>query len=478
MMSAPQPTLVVNEVAAVADPIASAILERGHFAAISVPDPTGEPWTLSCGFALLSIECRRGSVIVDTPESSYAMPGGPLAFIDRMLERLRCRNTHGLPFEGGLVGFLGYELLDPPDVARHAWPDLSLLAPTRFRLERRGEDRAIEVRLADLPDPDQLAVDLGGRAVSRARGETAAEAAAWSRVRSGSLAPSLTERDFCRMVERCLGYVARGDIYQANLSHRLRARFHRGAFELFADLYEQHPTPHASFLHAGPGQLVGSSPELFLRRRGERVTTRPIKGTRPRGTSAALDARLSRTLSTDVKENAEHVMIVDLERNDLGRVARTGTVEVERLADVESFGTLHHLVSTISAQVDRDLSVGRLLAATFPGGSVTGAPKTRAREIIRELEPGPRGPYTGATGWLDARGDVELAIAIRTALVRGSRVEYGTGAGIVADSDPEAEWRETLLKAEALNRVLATPRPPLWRERSRARRLTRGVRIE
>ncbi len=473
-----QPTLVVSEVASVADPIASAILARRHFAVISVPESAGNSWTLSCGFPLLSIECRTGAVVLHAPESSYALPDGPLTVIDRLLERLRCRDTHGLPFEGGLVGYLGYELLDRSDVARHAWPDLSLLAPTRFRIQWCGAERALEVRLADLPDPDKLALDLGGHAVPRARDEPAAEAAAWSHVRSGPLAPSLTERDFCKMVERCLGYIARGDIYQANLSHRLRARFHRGAFKLFAELNEQHPTPHASFLHAGPGQLVGSSPELFLRRRGERVTTRPIKGTRPRGTSAALDARLSRTLSTDAKENAEHVMIVDLERNDLGRIARTGTVEVERLAGIESYGTVHHLVSTVSAQVDRDLSVGGLLAATFPGGSITGAPKIRAREIIRELEPGPRGPYTGATGWLDARGDVELAIAIRSALVRGSRVEYGTGAGIVADSDPEAEWRETLLKAEALNRVLATPRPPLWRERSRARRLTRGMRIE
>jgi len=191
-----------------------------------------------------------------------------------------------------------------------------------------------------------------------------------------------------------------------------------------------------------------------VRRRGERVETRPIKGTRPRGDGRARDAALAAELEADAKERAEHVMIVDLERNDLGRVAAIGSVTVQAYARVESHPTVHHLVSSVAGRVRPDVGLAQLLRATFPGGSITGAPKRRAMQIIDELEPAARGPYTGATGWLGAAGDLDLAVAIRTALVSGGRLSLSIGGGIVADSTPEGEYEETLVKARGMMRAL------------------------
>jgi anthranilate/para-aminobenzoate synthase component I len=212
--------------------------------------------------------------------------------------------------------------------------------------------------------------------------------------------------------------------------------------------------PHAAYLDVGDAQLVANSPELFLRRRGARVETRPIKGTRPRGDTPARDAALAAELLRDPKERAEHVMIVDLERNDLGRVAETGSVHVEAHAEVESHATVHHLVSRVAARVRPEVGLADLLRATFPGGSITGAPKRRAMQIIAELEETPRGPYTGAFGFFAANGDLELGLAIRTAVVRGGEVRWGAGGGIVADSDPDRELAESWLKTAALRRAL------------------------
>src|SRR5438477_72169 len=224
--------------------------------------------------------------------------------------------------------------------------------------------------------------------------------------------------------------------------------------ELAAHLPRRHPVPYGAYIDFGKAQLVANSPELFLRRRGRCVETQPIKGTRPRGDRPGRDAALVAELLADPKERAEHVMIVDLERNDLGRVCETGSVVVERYAAVESYPTVHHLVSTVAGRLRHDVGLADLLRATFPGGSITGAPKVRAMEIIRELEPWPRERYTGAFGFLDPRGDLELALAIRTATVSGGVVRYHAGGGIVADSDPERELAETWLKTAALRRAL------------------------
>jgi para-aminobenzoate synthetase component 1 len=262
---------------------------------------------------------------------------------------------------------------------------------------------------------------------------------------------------------RCaLDYILAGDIYQVNLARRLGCAFAvrpgvaPGA-SLFSLLEATAPAPYAVWLADGENgtALVGNSPERFLSRTlAGQVETWPIKGTRPRDLSD-LSHRNAALLLASAKDRAEHVMIVDLERNDLGRVCETGSVQVMDLCQVLTLPTVHHLVTRVRGQLRPEVGLVELLRATFPGGSVTGAPKIRAMEIIEELEPARRGPYTGATGWLGAVGDLDFAVAIRTALIRDERLTLWVGGGIVADSQPDAELAETWDKARAFSRVLA-----------------------
>jgi anthranilate/para-aminobenzoate synthase component I len=256
-------------------------------------------------------------------------------------------------------------------------------------------------------------------------------------------------------IRRILEYLRAGDVYQVNLARRLIAPLPATTppgLSLFTRLQTESPAPHALWLVAEDGAcLIGNSPERFLRvLPGGQIETRPIKGTRPRAAGADPAAA---ALARDPKDNAEHLMIVDLERNDLGRVCLPGSITVEGFARIVSLATVHHLVSTVRGQLRPGLPLAELLRATFPGGSITGAPKIRAMEIIDELEPAARGPYCGATGWLGAAGDLDLAIAIRTALVRDDLVTLWVGGGIVADSVPEDELRETEVKARAFARL-------------------------
>jgi para-aminobenzoate synthetase component 1 len=287
--------------------------------------------------------------------------------------------------------------------------------------------------------------------------------------RLGALAAVHPERTFLEGVGRILDYLQAGDAYQVNLSRRLQATCTAGdPMLLAAALRAGAPAPHAAFIAgtgAGPEALtiLGNSPERFLSLSTDRVVeTRPIKGTRPRGADAAADRAATAELTAAAKDRAEHVMIVDLERNDLGRVCRPGSVEVASLARVVSLPTVHHLISTVRGELRPEIGLSALLAATFPGGSVTGAPKRRAMQIIDELEPSPRGVYTGATGWLGAAGDLDLAIAIRTAVLRAGRLELSVGGGIVVDSTPEGELRETEVKARAFAALCGarSGRPP------------------
>ncbi len=271
----------------------------------------------------------------------------------------------------------------------------------------------------------------------------------------GPLQPEHADTVFLDGVRRILEYLRAGDAYQVNLARRLSAACDPGGeapVALAAALRARAPAPHATLIAAadGAGWLLGNSPERFLALAGDgRVETRPIKGTRPRHAEPGADSAAAAALAASAKDRAEHVMIVDLERNDLGRVCRTGSVEVETLARLVSLPTVHHLESTVRGVLRPDVGLAALLAATFPGGSITGAPKRRAMQIIDELEPVRRGPYTGATGWLGVAGDVDLAIAIRTAAIRDGRLSLSVGGGIVADSNPDDELTETDVKARA-----------------------------
>jgi len=283
------------------------------------------------------------------------------------------------------------------------------------------------------------------------------EAAASSDSAAGTEAPlvfssSMDSARFCERVSRAREYIAAGDIYQVNLSHRFRAPWpdDRDAFPLYEELRRVSPTPFSAYLDLGERRVLSSSPELFLRLSGSSIRTRPIKGTRPRFRDPARDEKSAYDLITSPKEIAELIMITDLERNDLGQICEFGSVQAVDLLKLERYEQVFHLVSTVEGMLRPEVDHLEALAACFPGGSVTGAPKKRACEIITELEPEPRGLYTGAIGILGFNGESRFNIAIRTAILEDGELHFHAGAGIVADSVPELEYQETLHKAAGI----------------------------
>jgi para-aminobenzoate synthetase component 1 len=273
----------------------------------------------------------------------------------------------------------------------------------------------------------------------------------------GALEPRMDRAAHARAVRRALECIRRGDLYQVNLTRAYAGTLEASPAEAYLRLRRVNPAPFAGFLDCGDAQVLSSSPERFLLLDGRRAQARPIKGTRPRAGEPGADRRAAAELAASAKDRAELLMITDLLRNDLGRVAETGSVRVPRLAEVEEYETVFHLVSTIEARLRAGASALDAVRAAFPGGSITGAPKLQAMKLIAELEPCGRGPYTGAMGWFGAGGRTDLNILIRTVVLREGRASFHVGGGIVADSEPEAEYAETLAKAEGMLR--------LWRER-------------
>jgi para-aminobenzoate synthetase component 1 len=255
-------------------------------------------------------------------------------------------------------------------------------------------------------------------------------------------------------VRNALEYIAAGDIFQVNLSQRFAASGQVEPLDLYLRLKAVSPAPFSAYLRWDALAVVSASPEWFYQTRGDHLVTRPIKGTRPRGETPAHDAMMVEELRNSVKDRAELTMIVDLERNDLGRICRYGSIRVDEPLTIESFAQVHHLVATVEGRLRPSSGPIDVVRALFPGGSITGAPKIRAMEIIDELEPTRRSLYTGAIGYFSRGGTSAFNIAIRTMLVEGDRVSYQVGGGIVADSDPENEYRETLAKGRGLRAVL------------------------
>lgn len=267
---------------------------------------------------------------------------------------------------------------------------------------------------------------------------------------AGLLQSGFTKADYCAAVARAKEYIAAGDIFQVNLSQRFSLPQRNDPWQVYKKLKTINPAPMAAFLDFGDPVVVSASPERFLKVTGNMVETRPIKGTRPRGGDPVEDLRWRNELWDSEKDRAELVMIVDLERNDLGRVCRVGSVKVPELYRIEEYATVFHLVSTVVGELERDKDLVDLLMATFPGGSITGAPKIRAMEIIEEMEPVRRGIYCGSIGYLGFDGDADLNIVIRTLVFTGGKIYFQVGGGLTIDSDPMAEYLETLDKARAL----------------------------
>ena len=256
--------------------------------------------------------------------------------------------------------------------------------------------------------------------------------------------------DYVRIVGRAKEYIAAGDIYQVCLAHRFSTTFAGDPWPLYQKLREASPAPHAAYLSLGDETILSSSPECFLKMSGRKILTRPIKGTRPRRLDHTEDEREASELCSSPKEIAELIMITDLERNDLGSICEFGSVSAPRLVELERYAQVFHLVSTVEGTLREEVSHVAAVAACFPGGSISGAPKKRALEIIQELEPTPRGLFTGAIGYFGYNGESQFNIAIRTLVIREGIAEFHVGAGITTDSDPEREWEETLHKAAGI----------------------------
>jgi para-aminobenzoate synthetase component I len=359
------------------------------------------------------------------------------------------------PFQGGLIGFLGYDLAPRLErLPRRAQID-SRIPVIRFGLYDWAATFDHFTGRAELSAHDLLGDEPLGPRLRHLR-KVLMRRPVSSTVSRLSHAPrsQWTKAEYLSGVAQCLEYIAAGDIFQVNLSQRFSAKGNFDPLDLYTRLRRRSPAPFSALLRWDDLAVVSASPEWFYQTRGETIVTRPIKGTRPRGATPEQDARLEAELVASAKDRAELTMIVDLERNDLGRVCEFGTVRVVEPLVVESFASVHHLVATVEGRLRPDVSAVDVVRAVFPGGSITGAPKIRAMEIIDELEPTRRNLYTGAIGYFGRGGSSAFNIAIRTMLVEGDRLTYQVGGGIVADSGPNAEFEETLHKGRALREVL------------------------
>jgi para-aminobenzoate synthetase component 1 len=395
--------------------------------------------------------------------------GNPWLLVESLLSRYELLDEVDLPFPlGGCFGYWGYELKNfiEPKLPRRAENDLGLpdcslgfysslvvfdhwlnntwVVSTGLRPDG---SRSMKQRQLDYEFwKQELANKVRPGAPTLYHGPGARQAKA--------VCSNFSKSEFIQRVDRCHRYIRAGDIYQVNLSHRLMASWSLGGWALACALSAVSPAPFSAYLDCGDFQLVSSSPELFLRMSGGQIFTRPIKGTRPRSPDPTHDAQLSYELQTSAKEMAELVMIVDLLRNDLGKVCEFGSVQVPELVRLERYPFVQHLVSTVEGRLRQGVTHSAAFAACFPGGSITGAPKFRAMEIIDELEPNTRGPYTGALGYLGFNRESQLSIIIRAALCCRSAAYFYVGAGIVADSVATAEYEETLAKARGFLRAL------------------------
>lgn len=385
--------------------------------------------------------------------------GQPLELLQQWFSRFIVPDDgEPLPCQGGLIGYISYDaarcierlpalavddlqlpimhflLFDDVAIYDHEKQQLHLLAHAREEEETEAVRRLEAYERMWLEERNELPV--------------------WPLVAPADASSvSMTKERFIEAVRRVQHYIAQGDVFQVNLSVRQSQPLRAHPFSVYKKLRTINPSPYMAYLHAPEFQAVSGSPELLVRKQGERLETRPIAGTRSRGRTEAEDGQIARKLLASEKERAEHAMLVDLERNDLGRVCAYGTVRVDEWMTVERYSHVMHIVSHVSGTMAPEHDAFAVIRAMFPGGTITGAPKVRTMEIIEELEPVRRGLYTGSIGWIDFQGNMELNIAIRTMVAKDGLAHVQAGAGIVIDSNPEHEYNECLKKAAALWRA-------------------------
>lgn len=414
--------------------------------------------------------CHKGNTVVQKGGRKETVAGDPFRALENILKDFSSPVLDGMPrFYGGAVGYLGYDMVrhieKVPDLDREETgvPDCMLMIPgVNIIVDHvRHTTRVVVNTLPSGDGREQYgrAVGLLENLLERISGESPPPGLPPSGERRpgdafGTARANLTREEYMKKVEAAKEYIRAGEILQVVLSRRIDMDFRADPFGVYRRLRRDNPSPYLYYLDLGGVVLAGSSPEMLVRVEGESLETRPIAGTRPRGRGRREDSELASGLLRDAKEKAEHVMLVDLGRNDLGRVSKPGTVKVPQLMGVEMYSHVMHLVSSVKGEIREGLSGMDVLKACFPAGTVSGAPKVRAMEIIEELEPSRRGPYAGAVGYLGFNGNLDTAIAIRTIVFHRGRASVQVGAGIVADSDPAGEFTETENKAGALLKAL------------------------
>ena len=433
----------------------------------------GEKWGR---YSIIGLPCRevlrvtgtaitlaRDGEIVEETESS-----DPLSWITAFQNRFRAPDVPDLPrFTGGLVGYFGYDTvryIEPrlgecPNPDAIGTPDILLMVSDEIVVFDNLRGKLSIVLHADPTTPDALARaearldELAGRLRFAVPSTSTFRHA--NGVRESDFVSGFTREGFEAAVARAKEYIVEGDIMQVVLSQRLSVPFEAAPLDLYRALRGLNPSPYMYYLDLGDFHIVGSSPEILVHLEDGAITVRPIAGTRPRGASEDEDRALERELLADPKECAEHLMLIDLGRNDVGRVAQIGTVRLTEKMVIERYSHVMHIVSNVTGRLIERLGAVDALKAAFPAGTVSGAPKIRAMEIIDELEPVKRGIYAGAVGYLGWGGNMDTAIAIRTAVIKQGMLHIQVGAGIVADSVPAREWEETMNKGRAMFRAVA-----------------------
>ncbi|MEM1269488.1 MAG: anthranilate synthase component I [Bacteroidota bacterium] len=412
------------------------------------------------------VEARGRRITVREAGTTQRIDGDLFAYMQAKMDEYEEVQVAGLPrFSSGAVGYLGYDgvrlvehLPDTPADDLHLPDGMWCFYDTVAAFDHVKNQLVLMASVFVEPDTD---LSAGYRAALRRIERLEAELAAGIQQRPvpvtlgrTAMVSNIEKNAFMAAVERAKEYIYEGDIFQVVLSQRFETQFSGDRFNLYRALRQVNPSPYLFYLDFETFALVGSSPEVLVRIEDGRAELLPIAGTRPRGATPEADAQLAEELLADPKEQAEHVMLVDLGRNDLGRVCAFETVTVDRFAYVERYSHVMHIVSEVSGELDQSRGAMDVLAACFPAGTVSGAPKVRAMEIIDELEPSKRGIYAGAVGYLDFSGNMDTCIAIRTMVVQGPHVYVQAGAGIVADSNPELEFEETVNKAKALKQAM------------------------
>nr|WP_239550840.1 aminodeoxychorismate synthase component I [Halanaerobacter jeridensis] len=384
----------------------------------------------------------------------------PLAKLRTKLDQYAVENTSDLPFIGGAVGYLSYDLCHCiEELPRRAKkdvvvPDLYMGLYDWVLVIDHGQD---EVYFAspnlDLNKENNIKEKVIGKIRLAEKNEFFNQVPE-NEIKCSNLKANFTRQQYLSAIKKIQHYIETGYIYQVNLSQKIKGEINCSGYQLYKRLREISPAPFAAFLEFPEIEILSNSPERFIKVRDNLIETRPIKGTRPRGKTEQEDEKMRQELLASEKDKAELLMIVDLERNDLAKVSKVGSVEVPQLYELEEYANVHHLVATIKSELEVDKDVIDLIEATFPGGSITGAPKIRAMEIIDELESTQRNIYTGSIGYLGFDGSLDLNIAIRTIVKQNKQINFNVGGGITWNSNPESEYQETLDKAQAIMKAV------------------------